>query len=476
MSVDPKKIEFSYIDHEKESFIEESLEKYLVAIGKINFFQSLSYILKEMVGNANKANLKRIHFLLNNLDINFEPHYKEGMKTFKEKFSAQPADYYQEAEKKGCFVKVILGTIDNKFVISVVNNNPLLNSEKERIVGKMRKASKFKSMEDAINDGLDPEEGAGFGLIITALMLRKLGLDENVFKIGANEKYTEAKVSIPLSLLDKEEGDIIADAIIQEIKEIPQFPEHVIELEKKLANPDSKFSDLSSVINRDPSLIADLLKVANSSMYMLHNRVKSIEEAVRQIGFSGVRSLVLTYSAQKILMASYKLEKIKDIMEHSTEVAYYSYEIAKKYNFKDIKDEVYIAGILHDFGKIIINSLKPNISQKINKICNDKGISSTILENLTDGYNHSIIGAKLCEKWNFSENIIQVIRYHHIPLESDLKHQEMVFTVYLANIVFYYRKKEFEYDKINYQVLKFFNLTKHEDFEKLVDSISLKLN
>ena len=60
---------YAYIDHQTESIIDNNLEDYLKSIGKANFFNNLSYILKEVVGNANKANLKRAYFHLNDLDI-----------------------------------------------------------------------------------------------------------------------------------------------------------------------------------------------------------------------------------------------------------------------------------------------------------------------------------------------------------------------------------------------------------------------
>lgn len=175
-------------------------------------------------------------------------------------------------------------------------------------------------------------------------------------------------------------------------------------------------------------------------------------------------------------MDKYRIDTIKEVITHSIEVAHNAYEITKRFNFKSIRDQVYTAAILHDFGKIIIHSLKPDISDKINKICNEKGIGNDILENLTDGYNHAIIGAKLCEKWNFSEDLIQAIRYHHIPLESDIKHQEIVFVVYLANIIYYYKRNEFKFENINYQVLKYLKLTEESDFKILTNSIISVLN
>jgi putative nucleotidyltransferase with HDIG domain len=476
MSNEKKELKFSYIDHEREILLESTLEKYLVSIGKINLFQQLSYILKEMAGNANKANLKRIHFHLKNLDIKFPTHYFQGMKTFKHDLALESEKYFSEAERLKYFIYIALNIEGNNFIMVVKNNHAILPFEKKRIHERFKKAAKFKSMEEALGEGLDTEEGAGFGLILTILMLRKLGLDERVFTISDESNLTEAKVIIPLSLLNREQEDYIADLIRKEIKQIPQFPEHIIELQKKLSNPNAKFSDLSEIINKDPSLIADLLKVANSSMYMLPKKIQTIEEAVRQIGFEGVKYLVIMYSAQKILMDKYKLSVIKKTMQHSAEVAFYAYEIGRKLNYNDILEEIYIAAILHDFGKIIINSIKPDVFEKITKLCNQKGISSTIVENLTDGYNHSIIGAKLTEKWNFSEELIQTIRYHHIPLESKADYQKLVFVVYLANILYYYRRKEFNFSNINYQVLSFFNLTKKKDLDRLFDPIAEHLD
>lgn len=476
MSIERKELKFSFIDHEKEILLETTLEKFLVSIGKINLFQQLSYILKEMAGNANKANLKRIHFHLKNLDIKFPTHYTQGMKTFKQDLASANNRYFTEAERLKYYIHISLNIENNNFIMTVKNSHNMLPFEKKRIQERFKKAVKFKSMEEALGEGLDTEEGAGFGLILTILMLRKLGLDENIFTINDVSNYTEAKVIIPLSLLDKEQEEYIADIIRKEIKQIPQFPEHIIELQKKLSNPNATFSDLSEIINKDPSLIADLLKVANSSMYMLPKKIQTIEEAVRQIGFEGVKYLVIMYSAQKILMDKYKLSVIKETMLHSAEVAFYAYEIAKKLNYNNLLEQIYIAAILHDFGKIIINSIKPDIFDKISKLCNQKGISNTIIENLTDGYNHSIIGAKLTEKWNFSEELIETIRYHHIPLESNAKYQKLVYVVYLANILYYYRRNEFNFSNINYQVLVFFNLTDKKELDKLFNPIAEHLD
>jgi len=464
-------LNYPFIDHQKEVVIETTLKSYLKNLNKANLFQQLSYILKEMIGNANKANLKRIHFIMNNLNINSQEDYKKGIQTFKEDSSVKAKKYSDEMEKQGHFVKIDLYTENNNFIMSVTNNSELTDIEKERINNKIKKANKFNSIEEALEEGLDTTEGAGLGLILTLLMLRKIGLDENVFKLIDEKTHTKSLVQIPLSLLNKEEEEFIADVVKKEIEEIPQFPEHILDLHKILDNPNANFDDLAHIINKDPALIADLLKVANSSMYMIPHKVKTIEEAVRQIGFKGVKNLILAYTAQKLLSDKYSMELIKDTINHSVEVAYYAYEFCKMYNYKDLLEETYTAAILHDFGKIIINSLKPDILEKIRRLCNEKGINSNIIENLTDGFNHSIIGARLAEKWNFPDTIYETIKYHHIPLEASDKNNNLVYIIYMSNIIYYYKRNEFFYDNINHQILKYFNLTVENEFKAIVDKI-----
>ena len=474
MPAELTKIEFPFVNHEKEIIIDESLEKFLRLIGKKNLYEQLSYILKEIVGNANKANFKRLYFIKKNLDINSPADYEKGIKSFREDLSINIDEYSSEIINTGYHVKVTFGADDKNFIITVVNTNSLLPVEKNRIQDRIKMAIKFNNIEEVFNEALDATEGAGFGLILTVLMLRKIGIDEKVLNYNSTEGSTEAKLAIPLSILNKEQEEIIADVIKKEIEEIPQFPDHIIELQKILSNPNSDFKDLAVIINKDPSLVADLIKIANSSLYMLPTKVKSIEEAVRLVGFSGVKNLVLTYSVNKLLNDKYKVDLIKENMSHSSEVAFYAYELAKKFNFKDLLDQVYTSAILHDFGKIIINSLHPDVLDKISKLSNSRGINSSIIENLTDGFNHSLIGAKLAEKWNFSDSLIQSIKFHHLPLEAKDEYKKLVYIVYLANIVYYYKRNSFDFNNINFHVLKFLNINIKEDFDKILKPIVYK--
>jgi len=469
-------LKYPFINHDMEIKIEKELENYLTSIDKDHLFSSLNYILKELAGNANKANMKRVHFNFYDLDINNSGDYEKGMQSFREDLMNNYNKYLSIAERMGYFVRLDFYVSKGFLFLSTSNNTKILTIEKDRFFDKIKNTIKFKSFEEVFEKGLDPQESAGFGIILSVMMLRKIGLDERYIKLTENEKFTQTKILIPLNLLNEKERVEIAKEIIDEIYEIPQFPQHIIELERILNDMNTNFSHISHIIKKDPSLIADLLKIANSAFYMLPKKVNSIEEAVRLIGFKGVRNLILSYAAQKILMNKYNLDVIKDIMDHSYEVAYYGYEIARKLKLNAIMDEVYLGGILHDFGKIIVNSLKPGILDKIQDIAMKKGISSNVIENLTSGYNHSLIGGELAKKWNFPDHLIEAILFHHIPVEAKEDNNDLVYIVYLANILYYYKRNRFVFEHISHHVLNKFKLNNKISFENFIKPILNNFN
>jgi len=473
----PEKVnvmKFPFIDHEVEVIIEDKLLKYLQDISRDDLFEVLNYIIKELAGNANKANLKRIHFRRKGLDITKQDHYHVGVKDFLKEINEKPELYFNLAKELGFYVKIEMYLENNNLVINIVDNSPIITFEIERIREKFKRAYRFKTLDEVFKEGVDFTEGGGLGLIVVIFMLRKIGLDEKVMKILTNNEKTYTRLEIPLSIVTSTESDIIADAIAKEIEEIPQFPPHILQLQKILGDPNANFKDVSEIIQKDPALIADILKTANSVMYAMPHKVNSIEEAVKIMGFNGIRNLITVYTTRKILMNNYRLDIIENIMAHSSEVAFYAYEIAKSYRIKNYIDDIYTGAILHDIGKIMINALRPDILDNIKTMCRERGVPSHILEDLTNGYNHSIIGGKLSEKWQFPQLLTSIIRYHHIPLEAKDEYLEPVSIVYLSDIIYYYKRKEMMFSDLNFRIKNILNLNTKEDFDNLANSVISK--
>ena len=166
---------------------------------------------------------------------------------------------------------------------------------------------------------LDNSEGAGLGIVILVLMMKKIGLTEECFKIDTEDGETVASITIPFSDVHLEQLETLTQTIVKEVETLPQFPDNIVNLQSLIADPDSEISAIAREISVDPSLTADLLKLVNSASFMLPKRVDNIVEAVKLVGTKGVRNLLYSYGTQKVLGEKYseKYSEMRSLWQHS---------------------------------------------------------------------------------------------------------------------------------------------------------------
>lgn len=466
----PLTIKTYTLSHDTELYLEEILGAFLTELGYAEIKDQLAYCLRELAVNAKKANTKRAFFLEKNLSIDNPDDYNEGMKTFKEETLENIQYYLQKQKEQGLYIKIIFHTQGKTFNIAVCNNVEITRKEQIRVYDRIARSRAFTSMEQAFATVLDNSEGAGLGIVILILMLKKMGLEEDSFSIDMEEGETIAALSIPFSDIHLEKTDLLTQAIIREVESLPQFPDNIVYLQKLISDPDSEFADIARQISTDPSLTADLLKLVNSAQFMLPKRVDNIVEAVKLVGMKGIRNLLYTHGTQKILNEKY--QDMRSLWDHSYRTAFYAYHLARSFKKKkDILDDIYVGGILHDLGKIIIATLHPELLDRIISFCAEKEIPTRMLEDLSVGFNHAEIGAMIAEKWNFPEQLIAAIRYHHEPNETDEKFIDVVYTVYLANALTSIEREQITFEHINKDVLNDFGIQTADHLNKILERL-----
>jgi len=318
---------------------------------------------------------------------------------------------------------------------------------------------------------LDDSEGAGLGLVILVLMLKKMGLDEDCFDILGTDKETIARLVIPLDQTRIENMSALSSTIVDNITSLPQFPENILLVQKLIANPKSEMSDIARQISMDPALTADLLKIVNSAQYMLSKKVDSIADAVKMVGIRGIKNLLYSYGTQKIL-GDDTAEK-KSLWEHSYKTAFFAYNIVKNFRKdRNLLDDAYVGGILHDMGKIIFSNVHPDLLNKIKGFCADRNLPASTFEDLSAGMNHAEIGALIADKWNFPEDLVVSIRYHHDPTSAPKEKRDLVDTVYLANMFCELETGGVTFDQLEPTVLENFGLTNKKQVETLLERFS----
>jgi putative nucleotidyltransferase with HDIG domain len=465
----PLAIKSYTLPRETEQNLEDILTVFLREFGQEALKDRLAYCMRELTVNAKKANTKRVYFKEKGLEISRTDDYVEGMKNFKEETLSNIDHYLEKQKEAGLYVKVVFHAKKDTFTMSIRNNTEISRKEQMRVYDRIARSRAFETMEEALSTVLDDSEGAGLGIVILVLMLKKMGLDEDAFDIDVENGETVARITVPFSEVHLESLNILSDQIVREINELPQFPDNIIHLQQLINDPESEINEIARDISTDPSLTADLLKVVNSAQFMLPKRVDNIVEAVKLVGLRGLKNLLYSYGTQKILK-----QQMKWLWEHSYKVAFFSYQLAKNFKRKkELTDDSYVGGILHDMGKIIFSEVHPDLLDKISGFCDEKSISRELFEDLSAGLNHAEIGGRIAEKWNFPTSLIQMIRYHHDPADCEPEHADAVYTVYFANALVNMETGEYSYEQLSPEVLENFNIKSPAQIDTIRERLSI---
>jgi putative nucleotidyltransferase with HDIG domain len=459
------------LPHEIEVYVEQVLTIFLRQVDQEKLRDYIVYCVQELAVNAKKANTKRVYFTERGLDLANPEDYKLGMTTFKDDTLGNIGHYLQLQKDKGLYIKLIFQVKKTIIYIEIRNNIAITKTELVRIHDKLARSRQYNSLEDALSQVLDDSEGAGLGLVILVLMLKKMGLDEDCFDIMGTDTETIARIIIPLEKTRLENLTDLSKTIVENVNSLPHFPENIMLVQKMIGDPKSEITDIARQISMDPALTADLLKIVNSAQYMLAKKVDNISEAVKLVGMRGIKNLLYSYGTQKILGDD--TNEKRSLWEHSYKTAFYAYNLVK--NFKqdhNLLDDVYVGGILHDMGKIIFANVHPELLDKIRGFCADKGMPPSTFEDLSTGMNHAEIGAMVAEKWNFPEQLVHAIQYHHDPLSAAPEERDLVFTVYLANILCQYENSTVSFDQFETQVLDAFGITSKKQVDSLLERFS----
>lgn len=461
---------FKMSKEEEQKYV-NSLQLYLEKINKNSIFQPLEYSLKEILENAKKANLKRIYFTEKQLNINNIMDYENGMSLFREEMMGKFEHYENQLEKYNLYVKVFYYIKDDNLFIDVLNNTTILDDEYARIMERIRKAHGIRTLAEAFMQFSDSSESAGLGIITIMLMMRRLGMSDQSFGVFRLEEKGETltRLRLPLNAITDIQAEELAQKIAAEIDNIPKFPDNILELEKMIRDPEIHFADIAQVIMRDPGMTADLLKIVNSVQFMLPNKVSNINQAVALIGKKGLRDLLYSYGAQKIMNDKYN--GMQSFWIHSTKTAFYSYFMARTLRLNNIVEDVYVAGILHDIGKIIINYFTPGLMDKLKNFCAEKGVSISFLEDWSIGISHAKLGAMVARKWLVPENIASAVEFHHTPLLAPDKFRPLVYAVYTADFMLGIEEGTKDFNDFELEVLSGLNIPNIDSFKSLMNKL-----
>jgi putative nucleotidyltransferase with HDIG domain len=189
----------------------------------------------------------------------------------------------------------------------------------------------------------------------------------------------------------------------------------------------------------DPVLTAKVLKLVNSAYFGLTQEVSSLERSIIMLGLNTIKNIALSTAVlDQFSSKSFKTSQfdIDEFWKHSLGVAVAAKIISIKLGIpKQSREDFFIAGLLHDIGKLAFARYYPEEMKQVLNTAEDMNISILMVENKLLQYTHPEAGQRIAENWKLSKQLINAIQYHHAPdfnKERDINFLLML-SVYIGN-------------------------------------------
>lgn len=213
---------------------------------------------------------------------------------------------------------------------------------------------------------------------------------------------------------DAEPG-VMSSRWIGEVSGLASPPDVYIKVFDLMESPTAAAEDMGLIISQDPSLTARLLKIVNSPMYSFSSRIDTVSRAVAVVGLRELYSLVVAVSAVKSFSAiPNDVVNMDTFWRHSIYCGIISRLLAKRCHVLHT-ERLFIAGLLHDIGSLVIYNRAPDIAKRILEIAegDEEKVFNAELQEL--GFSHAGLGGELLKEWTLPESLQEAVAYHHQP-------------------------------------------------------------
>jgi HD-like signal output (HDOD) protein len=225
---------------------------------------------------------------------------------------------------------------------------------------------------------------------------------------------------------------ITAQELILNLGDLPPLPQVASQVLRVSADPEANVEDLRKIISMDQALVSQVLKISNSDMFGRVRKVTTLTQAIKTLGFSTFKSVVIASSAKNLHHCGTMGLQERLIGEHALVSAMASRAFAKSLRFPRI-EEAFIGGLLHDIGKSVLVVKFPERYGALLRIIDHENGVGLDLELETFGFDHAMVGEALLNRWNLALSLQAAVRWHHGPVHAHEPHRKLAAIVALAN-------------------------------------------
>ena len=215
-------------------------------------------------------------------------------------------------------------------------------------------------------------------------------------------------------------------ARIETLRSLPTLPHILLRLIELCSRPEKGLQEIARLINQDPALSERVLRLVNSAFYSLKQKISTIGEALLLLGLEAVKNIAISSSVYQVFQgppARHGLD-LKNFWWHSVRCGVIARRLAVKTAYAS-PDEAFLAGLLHDIGKILLWS---NFRREYSASGGGLPAAERRL-----GLTHAEAGAWLIGRWQLATFLPDAVRYHHEAVERIVVSFPLVRLVFAAN-------------------------------------------
>ena len=223
------------------------------------------------------------------------------------------------------------------------------------------------------------------------------------------------------------------EQVLRHVRDLPALSASAMRVIDLTNNSVTSAKELEIVIGMDLALTAAILRQANSAYYGYERRISSLQEAIVLLGLNVIQGIAMSAAVAPLLklkLVGYDIDQ-EGLWKHSLLTAIAAKQLCR-YLKLPYGDVAFVAGLLHDIGKVIITIYLQEVGDYILKKVTQSKVPYVEFEEIVIGHNHATVGGFLAKAWNLPEDLLEAISYHHAPLNAQ-NHTQLACVIHVAN-------------------------------------------
>ena len=205
--------------------------------------------------------------------------------------------------------------------------------------------------------------------------------------------------------------EIIEEQLNTDAMHLPVYPAIALELQALLGRDDCSITHVARLISKDQALSSHVLRIANSAFFAGLNKASTLKNALVRLGTKQVFGCVMMACQKNHYRSNHGFLNtfMNELWKHALCCAVGTRWFVRRMGFNDLDQEAFLAGLLHDIGKLFLIRVIDNImTSKEYDISISKELLLEILANM-----HAECGYRLLKTWNVPEIYGEIAKDHH---------------------------------------------------------------